>query len=672
MKQRAPEDFLYDRRGPWPQPSPHAGWELAPAVLNLPSEEQEDFDVNVGRRIGRQVYLDPVLRARSWWRARRKLEPVSLSEFIALLTTGAFSRFLNPTLDPWDRETFAEVLATVPPEDGPVFKVDFRAMVEIEPFPGMYVAPTVTLLQRREEQFHAVAIAIGRADGDRHGPGATWRYTILRPVDPTWELAQYFVLQGAANHLILMVHPRLHFPMDAINAVSKTVLPRDHLLLRLLLPHTRFTLPLDKGVLERDDVVLGEREAAPHGILLDALRDRNEARRDLLLLAGLRDAVPRTATVLLQEVLERREDDDTDDLRAPFVASKDHLLRLIAIGYAGLPGNSSYPAYAYPTPPPPVHSVYGEYLERYYAVIEGFVREVLGYLHIDLRGSNAAEAALAVSRGWLEPDQAEPLRRRADEEGRRVVELLHGYPLAPEDFAALHLEGASQRQVELAVSRGWLTGERAADLRMQARLAGRSLGEVAVQLNALDPGRGAWLARLDDDAELVRRWAEYLRPWIRAFPEGQPNLLEEIARGRRGPPGRDYLAELVARYMWDVSVAHAADHWSLVYQLSLGKAPLRLRVPPPSGREHPGGALDRDALVTRGDMARTWFANEVFFKPVTVTRLYEVDYPFGQLPLERQLREANRALQERLRDVAAAIPAGAFIPLEEISASIQY
>ena len=31
-----PEDFLYDRRGPWPQPSPNHPFGEAPGVLHIP------------------------------------------------------------------------------------------------------------------------------------------------------------------------------------------------------------------------------------------------------------------------------------------------------------------------------------------------------------------------------------------------------------------------------------------------------------------------------------------------------------------------------------------------------------------------------------------------------------------------------------------------------------
>jgi hypothetical protein len=63
-----------------------------------------------------------------------------------------------------------------------------------------------------------------------------------------WSLARYHVLSGVHVQHTVIVHPRLHFPSDVVNAVSKTILPAGHCLARLILPHTRFTLGLDLAV----------------------------------------------------------------------------------------------------------------------------------------------------------------------------------------------------------------------------------------------------------------------------------------------------------------------------------------------------------------------------------------------------------------------------------------
>jgi hypothetical protein len=87
------------------------------------------------------------------------------------------------------------------------------------------VAPTVSLFSR-DASGRLMPLAIRVRD------------LLLTPEDgEAWELAKYFVLQGAVHELVLVVHPRVHLPMDTVNAISRTALPRTHLLARLLEPH---------------------------------------------------------------------------------------------------------------------------------------------------------------------------------------------------------------------------------------------------------------------------------------------------------------------------------------------------------------------------------------------------------------------------------------------------
>src|SRR5262249_36767027 len=65
-----------------------------------------------------------------------------------------------------------------------------------------------------------------------------------------WNLAKIYALQGAAYHMLFVVHPALHFPMDSVNAITKTAVPHIHLLFQLLYPHTAYQLTLDNAVLE--------------------------------------------------------------------------------------------------------------------------------------------------------------------------------------------------------------------------------------------------------------------------------------------------------------------------------------------------------------------------------------------------------------------------------------
>ena len=142
---------------------------------------------------------------------------------------------------------------------------------------------------------------------------------------PTWTLAKLFVMQGAAYHLISLVHPRLHFPMDPINALTRSVLPAGHVLRRLLEPHLRFSLALNVGV--RDHV-------------------RSVARND------------------------------QGEAYTPFGIDGDSIFRLFRIGYRGLPGKAAYPAYRYPMGPTKLYSGYGTYLAGYYRCVLAFTERV--------------------------------------------------------------------------------------------------------------------------------------------------------------------------------------------------------------------------------------------------------------------------------------------------------
>lgn len=300
------EELLFGTRGPWPQPSPIYPDELAPAVVHVPLLEQADFAVHVLSRL----YLSNfAFRPVAAWYALTHpgLDTIDDAEFGWILTETANGKFLNRKLDPPDLEAFAPFLAGLA---GEPYKMDFSAMGLFEPMAGTYFAPTVTLFERDAEgHFRVLAIRINDL--------------ILTPADgPAWDLAKYFVLQGTANHLSLGFHAWLHFPMDSVNAITKTILPRRHLVFQLLHPHFRFSLALDDGVLHHPRTLLHNSPA---------------------------------------------------EVFTPFASSGFDLPRIVS---AGLPGNSSYPRYRFRPGPPPIPTRYGEFLTRYYDVIRAFVGRV--------------------------------------------------------------------------------------------------------------------------------------------------------------------------------------------------------------------------------------------------------------------------------------------------------
>ena len=107
----------------------------------------------------------------------------------------------------------------------------------------MYACTTVVLVEDRGGDKTPKAIYVEPKNSDEDA-------VVLDPEDgKAWALAKSFVLQGATYKLILSEHALLHFPFDSINAISKTALPKNSILLQLLLPHLDFTLVLDNAVL---------------------------------------------------------------------------------------------------------------------------------------------------------------------------------------------------------------------------------------------------------------------------------------------------------------------------------------------------------------------------------------------------------------------------------------
>jgi hypothetical protein len=165
-----------------------------------------------------------------------RLAPLDKKLFHWILTETALAQYINPQLDPADRQAFAEVIGS---DDVTYYaKMDCSGIeTDKDPLPGVYVVPTITLLrQTSPEKYEVSAIKVGSE--------------VFTPTDgAAWELARYFVIQGLQLLLVVIMHPRLHFPCDAINTISQMTLPRGHLLYRLLIPHTTYTLGLHEAVI---------------------------------------------------------------------------------------------------------------------------------------------------------------------------------------------------------------------------------------------------------------------------------------------------------------------------------------------------------------------------------------------------------------------------------------
>lgn len=307
-----PKNYLYGRKGPWPQPCPDHPYDESPNVIHLPVKEWFDWWVNIGSRF---LLLWPTLTPYYYITSLLKpgCIPVSDSEFHDLLTNSMMAKFIHPKMDAKDLEIFKPYM-----EEGKVYFItDLEPVRVVHPFKNIYVSPTKTLLELvAKETFEVKCIWVEATD------------TVLFPEDKdAWELAKYFVLQGGALCATMVVHPLQHFPLDSINAITKTALPKKHTLFKLLYPHLRFTLALENAVLNLKMSLL--------------------------------------------------HDDKWWKTYAPFPGAYDSIRDLLVEGYRGIHNNDSYPPYKYPRRPPKIFSGYGKFLDAYYETIYNFVLEVV-------------------------------------------------------------------------------------------------------------------------------------------------------------------------------------------------------------------------------------------------------------------------------------------------------
>lgn len=309
IKLRKPKDFLYKRKGPWPQPCPEHPFGEAQAVLHLPLKEVFDWWLHIGSRY--LITLPYFIPAYLYGIFNPGLKKVSNEEFDEMLSHTMLCKFIKQEYDEEDKKIFGKEL-----DNKDIFLVDLGAMKVVKPFKGIYCSGSKTLIKHLGNyKYKTLKIYIDKTND------------VFNPEDgDNWELAKYYVLQGGAICATLVVHPLLHFPMDAINAITKTSLPKDHVLFQLLYPHLRFTLYLENAVLTFKSSLLQQKWWMPY---------------------------------------------------APYPGSYDGLRDLLVEGFKGIDDNASYPEFKYQKQPEKIYSKYGDLLDQYYAVIKKFVRKIL-------------------------------------------------------------------------------------------------------------------------------------------------------------------------------------------------------------------------------------------------------------------------------------------------------
>ena len=303
-----PKDFLYNRLGPWPQPCPAHPFGEAPGVIHMPCSETIDWWLHIGSRYMFTLFYTPIAYLRGI--LKPGLEKVEDAEFTEMLTNTMLSKFIKQEFDNNDVEIFGNKL-----KENNIWICDFEPVKVVKTFKGIYASASKTLLKKNNNTFSVVEIYIDQTK------------SIFTPVDgDNWELAKYFVLQGGALCSTLVEHPLLHFPMDCINAITKTALPKDNILFQLLYPHLRFTLYLEKAVLTFKSSLLLSKWWMPY---------------------------------------------------APYPGYYEGLRELLVQGYEGIKGNASYPPFAYQFEPEFIVGAYGDFHQAYFKVFKTFVSNVL-------------------------------------------------------------------------------------------------------------------------------------------------------------------------------------------------------------------------------------------------------------------------------------------------------
>ncbi|MEE2786680.1 MAG: hypothetical protein VX589_05020 [Myxococcota bacterium] len=294
--------------GEGPVKCPQFPGRMPPTVTDISDDEYEQYRAHILRRYMR------ALVGETWSALEVAVQPpVPLDDttLANIYWRSPFSRFLTARVHEGDSRQVAEAL-TSKDDDAPMYAVDHTYLEHQKPFDGVFVAPTIGYFRAVQDGLVPVEISVaGRRFSPKDGE--------------SWERARLFLLQGSSLALVGGVHASLHFPMDAVVAITRSMLAPSHPVSRVIEAHAYLQLPLNYGV-----------RWSPRSYA------HNSPREIYTAFPGPRE-----------------------DIFAGFMTY-----------YEGIENHPAYPAYRYPMSAPTVVGPYGELLRAYYRVILAFCERV--------------------------------------------------------------------------------------------------------------------------------------------------------------------------------------------------------------------------------------------------------------------------------------------------------
>jgi len=240
------KDYLYDMVGPWPQPN--QALKLWPIVKHLNKEEKREFFWKIELRYAKNALFYRFV-AKRYARKNPGLIPISDEQFCDFMCIRSYSKFMYKASHEEIREFLPGFDMNQLDASKNYFISDLYLMRHVRTANGQYMATTVCLFEQLEQnsmdKFKPVAIYVESVPAEGETPT---KCTVYPEDGNSWALAKFYALMGCAHRIVFSLHSTLHFPMDALNAISKTILPKENLILKLLLPHLQYSLSLNLTV----------------------------------------------------------------------------------------------------------------------------------------------------------------------------------------------------------------------------------------------------------------------------------------------------------------------------------------------------------------------------------------------------------------------------------------